>query len=79
MRFNIDVCISSSIEYTHISMSIFDKLKYKCSPLFRSEFQFFFVFFFYFSYDGEATPPSGRLGSRLAPTDADGGTSKIES
>lgn len=39
MKFNIDVCISffSSIEYTHISISIFDNLKYKSSPLFRSE------------------------------------------
>lgn len=51
MKFNIDVCISfffSSIEYTHISISIFDNLKYKSSPLFRSLGD---LVLFFFSYD----------------------------
>lgn len=43
MKFNIDVCISFFlIKYTHISISIFDNLKYKSTPLFRSEVSFYF-------------------------------------
>lgn len=47
MKFNIDVCVLFliQVEYTHVPVSIFDNVKCKSSPLFRSEILVFSFFF----------------------------------